>query len=70
MDPRAVIDHFGSLPKAAAALGVSRAAIYQWLEAGLVPELRAYQIQVITDGALQADRSRYASTEQPAETSV
>lgn len=47
------IEHFGTLQKLADSLGIRRQSVYDWGEE--VPELRAYQLQVLTDGALRAD---------------
>ena len=47
------IQHFGSISALAKALGVTYEAVRQW---GKVPELRQYQIERITAGALQADQ--------------
>jgi len=50
-----VIEHFGSATKAAEAIGVTRSAVSQWLmNEDRVPELRAYQIERLTGGALKA----------------
>lgn len=49
-----VIKHFGSLRRAAIALDVWPQTIYAWGDK--VPPLRQYQIEVLTDGALKADR--------------
>ncbi|MCT8874176.1 Cro/CI family transcriptional regulator [Shewanella xiamenensis] len=48
----AAIAHFGSQVKLAAAIGVSQAAISKWPDD--VPELRAYQIELLTKGKLKA----------------
>ncbi|WP_088211118.1 Cro/CI family transcriptional regulator [Shewanella sp. Shew256] len=52
MKKAAAIDHFGSQVKLAAAIGVSQAAISKWPDD--VPELRAYQIELLTEGKLKA----------------
>lgn len=49
-----LLAHFGSGPKAAEALGITPSAIYQWGD--FVPLNRQYQIEVLTGGALKADR--------------
>jgi len=51
--------HFGGRDALAKALGISRVATYEWGEQ--VPLLRQYQIEVITGGALRADRQDHAS---------
>lgn len=45
------ISHFGNRSKLAKALKISKSAIAQW--GSDVPELRAYQIERLTDGALK-----------------
>jgi transcriptional repressor of cell division inhibition gene dicB len=52
MKKRDVVEYFGSITKAAEALKINSQAISQWPDD--VPELRAYQIEVITGGALRA----------------
>ena len=52
------IEHFGSISKLAKALGVSYEAIRQWEE---VPELRQYQLERITKGALRASAPKSAA---------
>lgn len=49
----AVSHYEGSISKLAKALDVSYEAVRQWDE---IPELRQYQLEVITGGALKADR--------------
>lgn len=56
MRTQAAIDHFGGVQKLAAALGITRGAVYLW--GSTVPELRQYQLERITDGALKADSPR------------
>lgn len=46
------IDHFGGANKLAQALGCKPQAISQWSD--LVPQGRAYQIEVLTGGKLKA----------------
>lgn len=47
------IHHYGSISALAKALGVTYEAVRQWAE---VPELRQYQIERLTSGALKADQ--------------
>lgn len=49
------VAHFGSVIKLAEALGIHRSAVYQWQDT--VPIGRAYQIEVLTRGALRANGS-------------
>ncbi|WP_421253336.1 Cro/CI family transcriptional regulator [Aeromonas jandaei] len=46
------VAHFGGIAPLAKALGVKTQAISQWKEK--VPELRSYQIEVLTGGKLKA----------------
>ena len=52
MKTAAAVDHFGSMRALADALDITVQAIYQWGDA--VPEGRAFQIEVLTRGALKA----------------
>jgi DNA-binding transcriptional regulator YdaS (Cro superfamily) len=51
MKTKEAISHFGNKLKLAKALNVSKSAVSQWGED--VPELRAYQIERLTRGALK-----------------
>lgn len=53
MKKKDAIDHFGGANKLAQALGCKPQAISQWSD--LVPQGRAYQIEVLTGGKLKAD---------------
>lgn len=48
-----VIAFFGSQRKVAQALGISHVAVSRWPED--IPPLRAYEIERITNGALEAN---------------
>lgn len=50
---------FGGKSKLAEALGISPSAVSMWGET--VPEIRQYQIQVLTEGKLKALRKRSAA---------
>lgn len=50
------ISHFGGVGKLSEALGVSRAAIYQWGE--FVPKGRQFEIEILSEGALKANRDK------------
>jgi hypothetical protein len=50
-----LVEHFGTVQRAAMALGYSRQSIYDWRSG--VPEKRQLEIQSKTKGALRADRS-------------
>lgn len=56
MNTRDAVAHFGGVIRLAEALGIGRAAVYQW---GERPPLdRQCQIEVMTGGALRADVDR------------
>lgn len=59
-----VISYFGGVGKTAKALGLSHASVSGWSE--LIPKGRAFEIQVITKGALKADTSLYEKPTSPA----
>lgn len=59
MKKQDAINHFGGVKPLADALGVWPAAIYKWGEN--VPELVAYKLHVITDGALKLDSKQGAA---------
>lgn len=48
-----VVKHFGTQQAVADALGIEQAAVSQWGEK--IPQLRAYQIERITNGALKVE---------------
>lgn len=54
------VNYFGNKVKLAKAIGVSPASITGWGEK--IPKLRAYQLQVITNGALKAEDSNLHNT--------
>lgn len=52
---REVIQYFGGIPQLCAALKIkNRSAVYQW--GGKIPELRALQLEKITNGHFSADK--------------
>jgi transcriptional repressor of cell division inhibition gene dicB len=51
------IAHYGSMAKLARALKITVQAVSDW--GNLVPEGRAYQIQILTKGAIKVDRKAY-----------
>lgn len=54
MDKQQAIRHFGSSAALARALGITRAAVTNWGER--VPPLRQWELEVLTEGALKAER--------------
>ena len=50
-----LIKHFKTQQKAADALGIKQPSICAWGGEDGIPELRQFQIQLITGGVLQAD---------------
>lgn len=52
MTKQEVIEHFGSASELARKLGISRSAVSLWGD--YIPESRAYQIESITKGMIQA----------------
>ncbi|ACK45286.1 conserved hypothetical protein [Shewanella baltica OS223] len=53
MKTQLAVEHFKGKSKLANALGINPASVSQWGED--VPELRAYQIERLTDGALKVN---------------
>lgn len=51
-----LIAHFGSQSKVARALNVKPPSVHEWKKVG-IPQTRQYQIEVVTGGALKADRA-------------
>ena len=57
MTPEQAIEHFGSQSELARQLGCGRATVSQWKQVfGFIPKGRQYEIEVLTDGKLKADR--------------
>jgi len=54
MKTQDAIDYYGGRDALARALGLDRTATYHWGDE--VPELRQYQLQVLTEGGLKASR--------------
>lgn len=54
---KAAVEHFGSQEKVADALGITRQAVVAWPD--VVPKGSAYQLQVVTGGALQVRTELY-----------
>lgn len=50
-----VIDYFGGVSKLAELLGVSRIAVWKWGKHLPIPELRAIQINYLSEGKFDVD---------------
>lgn len=61
MEYSEVLDHFGNGVKVARALDIDPSAVYQWGRKGIVPMSTQYRIEVVSGGALIADRNNNAS---------
>ena len=59
------VEYFGSKVALARALGIHKAAVSQWGEN--VPKGRAYQIEVLTGGALKADHAATSGQPRPSQ---
>ncbi|WP_326937969.1 Cro/CI family transcriptional regulator [Aeromonas caviae] len=58
-----VINYFGSAAELARKLNISEAAVSQWGDT--IPQGRAYQIEVVTGGALKADPAPTTGQQRP-----
>jgi DNA-binding transcriptional regulator YdaS (Cro superfamily) len=54
MTKQQAIDHYGSAANLARALGISRGAVTNWGDK--IPPSRQWEIEVLTEGALRAER--------------
>ena len=62
MYKQTVIDHFGGVVKTAEELGITHAGVSRWGE--IIPKGRAFELQMLTKGALKVDLSPYEN-DQP-----
>lgn len=60
-----VINYFGSAAELARKLNISEAAVSQWGDT--IPQGRAYQIEVVTGGALKADPAAPSGQQRPSQ---
>jgi DNA-binding transcriptional regulator YdaS (Cro superfamily) len=65
MKKQDALDHFGGVVGLAKALGCKPQAISQWGET--IPKGRAYQIEVVTGGALKADPAAPSGQQRPSQ---
>lgn len=56
MNLEQVVAYYGTQEKAAEALGVTQGSVSSWRQG--IPQLRQYQIQLVTGGALMADQEQ------------
>ncbi len=63
MKKQDALDHFGGVVGLAKALGCKPQAISQW--GNTIPKGRAYQIEVVTGGALKADPATPSGQQRP-----
>jgi len=59
MAPHEVVSHFQGIAAAARVLKVSPPSISQWINSGAIPIDRQCQIELVTNGALKADRDEF-----------
>lgn len=55
MKPDDLITHYGTVEKAASAVGVTIGAVYQWLQSGEIPPMRQSDIEVRSGYQLLSD---------------
>ncbi|MBH3132637.1 Cro/CI family transcriptional regulator [Serratia bockelmannii] len=55
-----VISYFGGVCKTAFALGIKHPSVSEWPE--IIPEVRAYQVEKITNGRLKFDQTLYQNS--------
>lgn len=60
MNKSDVISYFGTGTEVAKALGIKPSAVYQWPQE--VPQLRAFQIEKLTNGALKNTGTKSKAT--------
>ena len=58
-----VLSYFGGVAATAKALGISHVAVSKWGDT--IPQGRAYQIEVLTGGALKADPAPTTGQQRP-----
>ncbi len=63
MNKSDVLSYFGGVAATAKALGISHVAVSKW--GNTIPQGRAYQIEVVTGGALKADPATPSGQQRP-----
>ena len=66
MKPEIAIQWAGSQRKLARLLQITEGAVSQWVSAGMVPEGRAYQLEVLSAGTLKVDPAVYQRNSEAA----
>lgn len=56
MTPDDLLEYFGTKAEIARAVGVEPPSLTDWFNSGKVPEVRQYQIEIATGGALRASK--------------
>ncbi|GKQ73934.1 hypothetical protein KAM447_04420 [Aeromonas caviae] len=65
MNKSDVLSYFGGTAATAKALGISHVAVSKWGDT--IPQGRAYQIEVVTGGALKADPAPTSGQRRPSQ---
>lgn len=58
MNIEQAIEHFGSQSALARALGIEPPSVAEWKTNGRIPQLRQFQIELVTGGKLKADQTQ------------
>ena len=66
MKPDEAIRWAGSQRKLAEICDVTESAVSQWADRGLIPEMRAYQLEVLSAGTLKVDPTVYRRNSEAA----
>ena len=66
MKPDEAIRWAGSQRKLAEICDVTESAVSQWADRGLIPEMRAYQLEVLSAGVLKVDLAVYRRNSEAA----
>lgn len=61
MTPQDLLRHFKTITAAAEALQIKPPSISEWVKNDSIPIDRQCQVEVITDGALRADRTKLSN---------
>ena len=56
MKPHDLLTVFANKTEIARVLGVQPPSVHEWFADGEIPETRQYQIEIVTSGALKADK--------------